>query len=256
MGDTVYDEHAQFYLDYVDKGLASDTGHLPLLMSTFTELLGDRVSGTRVCDVACGEGYLGRHLARGGAAEVIGIDLSTKLIEEASRRSDSPKLEYRLDDAQELRTLSDRSVDIAVSQLALMDIADHKRVFQSVRRVLVDSGIFVFSLLHPCFDGSPFHVPDEPKYLLDENGAAVGCTVRRYASEGFWRSGGTGVRGHMGSYHRMLSTYLNDLMASGFRLDRLEEPVIPRAVDRGPTDFRERLFSEIPLTLFVSAKAS
>lgn len=244
MSQSVYDDNVQFYLDFVDKGLAEDAGHLHVLMSTFTRLLGDRLLGSRVCDLACGEGYLGRYLARSGAREIVGIDVSAALIDAATRRSDSANLVYRVDDAQELRSVPDSSVDVAVSQLALMDIADHQRMFRAVRRVLTNSGVFVFSLLHPCFDGSPFHLPDEPKYMLDESGVPIACAVRRYASEGLWQSGGTGVRGHMGAYHRMLSTYINDLLASGFHLERLEEPVLPRA----------GLFSEVPLIVVVAAQ--
>jgi hypothetical protein len=36
----------------------------------------------------------------------------------------------------------------------------------------------------------------------------------------------SGVRGHMGAYHRMVSTYVNDLITAGFRLERLEEPLV------------------------------
>jgi SAM-dependent methyltransferase len=253
MTESVYDEHLAFYLDFVDKGLAAGDGHLEILMSTFAKVLGNRLVGMRVLDLACGEGYLGRYLGRAGAREVTGIDLSAGLIEEATRRSDSPNLAYRVDDAHELRTVPDATVDVVVSQLALMDIADHRRTFEAVRRVLTGSGVFVFSILHPCFDGSPFHWPDEPKYVLDENGVPTALTVRRYASEGHWKSGGAGVRGHMGSYHRTLSTYINDLSATGFRLERIEEPVLPKVVDRGPEAPRAQLFSEVPLALVVAA---
>jgi hypothetical protein len=50
----------------------------------------------------------------------------------------------------------------------------------------------------------------------------------------------------MGSYHRRLSTYLNDLIASGFRLERLEEPVASG----------DGLFSEVPIALVVVATAA
>jgi SAM-dependent methyltransferase len=255
MTESIYDEHVAFYLNFVDDGLTAEDGHLDVLKSTFTHAVGDRLAGARVLDLACGEGYLGRHLVRAGARHVIGIDLSAGLIDEAIRRSDSPDLEYRVDDAQELRSVPDASVDVVVSQLALMDIADHVRTFRAVRRVLTDSGVFVFSILHPCFDGSPFHWPDEPKYIQDEDGVPVALMVRRYATEGHWRSDGTGVRGRVGSYHRTVSTYVNDLLASGFRLERIDEPVLPRVTDRGPGVTRAPLFSQIPLALVIAAQA-
>jgi SAM-dependent methyltransferase len=245
MAQSIYDQHAEFYLNFVDKGLADEGGLVHVLMARFRAVLGDRLLGARVCDVACGEGYLGRYLICQGAREVIGIDVSRALIEAARQRSDSLNLIYQVDDAHTLHTMADASVDVVVSQLALMDIADHRQLFQAVRRVLKPAGVFVFSLLHPCFEGRPFHLPDDPPVLLDERGVPLAYLIRRYATEGFWQSGGDGVRGHMGAYHRMLSTYLNDLLQCGFRLERLEEPVLKGG----------GLYAEVPLTLLVVAQA-
>ena len=62
-------------------------------------------------------------------------------------------------------------------------------------------------------------------------------------------SGGDGVRGRMGYYHRTLSTYINDLLAAGFALERLEEPLA------GGDAAQVGLFAEIPTVLVVAARA-
>jgi ubiquinone/menaquinone biosynthesis C-methylase UbiE len=237
-----YDEHVAFYLDFVDQRRAGFLAQLAVM----EDLLGDRVRGARVCDLGCGEGYFGRHLVTRGAASVVGVDLSSGLIEEARRRADAPNLEYRVDDARELATIEDGSVDLVVSQLALMDMADHDRVFRSVRRVLQPSGAFLFSILHPCYEGAPFHHVHEPRHLVDADDTPTAFVVRHYATEGYWESGGDGVRGRMGSYHRTLSTYVNDLVDAGFAVDRLREPVV---------DARGGLFAEVPMVLLVLARA-
>jgi ubiquinone/menaquinone biosynthesis C-methylase UbiE len=215
-----------------------------VLLSRFKEILGDRLQGASIVDIACGEGYLSRFLGQFGPREVIGIDISAALVNAAIGRNHGTNLSYRVDDAQHLRTFADASIDIAVSQIAIMDIPDHRALFRSVRRVLKDGGIFVFSLLHPCFE-APFRVPDEPQFLTDENGNPIAYTIRQYAKEGFWQSGGTGVRGHMGAYHRTLSTLINDLLDAGFLLERLDEPVVG---DSG-------LFSQVPRILLVAARS-
>ena len=243
MNETIYDKHVQFYIDFVDRNLADNDGLWNVLLSRFKEILGDCLIGARVCDIACGEGYLSRFLAQLGPREVIGIDTSAALIDVATQRSSGANLSYRVDDAQHLRTFSDASVDIAGSQLAIMDIPDHQALFRSVRRVLRPGGVFVFSLLHPCFE-TPFHAPEESQFLLDTNGNSIAFIVRRYAKEGFWQSGGTGVRGHMGAYHRKLSTLLNDLLVAGFLLERLDEPVVEGS----------GLFSQVPQALLVAAR--
>jgi SAM-dependent methyltransferase len=246
---TVYDQHADYYVEFVDRGLASENGYVGLLLSTMAECLGERLAGARVCDLCCGEGYVGRHLLARGAREVVGVDLSSALIDEARRRAPASGISYRVDDAQELWSVSDGAFDVVVSQLAMMDVADHRRMFGAVRRILAPSGPFVFSLLHPCFEGRPFHVRDAPPFVMDEDGTPIAYSVRRYATEGFWDSGGDGVRGRMGAYHRKLSTYINDLLASGFALERLEEPLA------GGDASRAGLFAEIPTALVIAARA-
>lgn len=47
---------------------------------------------------------------------------------------------------------------------------------------------------------------------------------RGYASEGWWSTDGSGVRGQVGANHRMLSTYLNAVMRAGLELETFDEP--------------------------------
>jgi len=250
MAATVYDQHARFYVDFVDKGLASDTGHASLLRGTLLAMLGGRLAGARACDLCCGEGYLGRFLLAEGAAEVVGIDLSAELIAVARARAPAGPISYRVDDARTLASVEDGGFDVVVSQLAMMDVADHRAMFAAVRRVLAPAGVFVFTLLHPCFEGRPFHVTEAPPYLFDEAGLPAAYVVSRYATEGYWNSGGDGVRGRMGAYHRTLSTSVNDLIAAGFVLERLEEPLA------GFNAAKIGVMAEVPTVLAVAARAA
>ncbi|MEQ1946019.1 MAG: class I SAM-dependent methyltransferase [Bryobacteraceae bacterium] len=65
------------------------------------ELMGD-LHGKDVLDLACGEGYYTRLLKRNGAARVVGVDLSPKMIELAEQREHSEEqgIEYRVGDAR------------------------------------------------------------------------------------------------------------------------------------------------------------
>jgi SAM-dependent methyltransferase len=236
-----YDRNTAFYLDFVDRGLADPEGLPHQLMAIYRRLLEARVRESIALDIACGEGYLSRFLAQIGARRVTGVDISSNLVLAANQRSAGLDIAYRVDDAQKLITIADASVDIAVSQMALMDIPDHEAVFAAVKRVLKPSGLFAFTLLHPCFEG-PFRLPEESQFQVDLEGTPVANVVRRYASEGYWESGGDGVRGKMGAHHRMLSTYINSLIASGFRITRIEEPLAASG-----------LFAQVPRALFLLA---
>jgi SAM-dependent methyltransferase len=244
MSGTVYDRNVRMYLEFIDRSLASEPSLYLELCEIFRRLLGPRLDGARVLDVACGEGYTSRFLAPLGPREVVGVDLSTALIDVANERNDAANASFRVDDARMLSTIDDASMDVVVSQMAMMDIADHVAMFRSVRRVIAADGMFVFSLLHPCFQ-SPTNIPEgQEPFLRDSDGQPTAVLAWRYTSEGHFMSGGDGVRGHMGSYHRMLSTYVNDLQDNGFRVERLEEPVVDVP----------NVLSRVPIVMVVSAR--
>jgi hypothetical protein len=73
-------------------------------------------------------------------------------------------------------------------------------------------------------------------------GEHMWAEVRGYVAEVFWRSDNQGgVRGQVGAYHHMLSTYVNALVEAGLRLERLCEP---RA--SGHVAERVRGYGEVP----------
>jgi len=67
MTETAYDRHAEFFVDFVDRGLTDAQGYISLLRATLLDCLGERLVGARVCDLCCGEGHLGRYLIAQGA---------------------------------------------------------------------------------------------------------------------------------------------------------------------------------------------
>jgi SAM-dependent methyltransferase len=214
--DAIADDYALQYAD----GPPEPHSVLGVALRSLLELAGP-VEGLEVCDLGCGEGYLARQMADLGAA-VTAVDLSARLIEIA-RRSPSPGgILYLVEDAQALTSVADRSFDLVVSNLALMDMPDLDAVYRTARRILRPGGAFVFSLTHPCFQS-----PGTDVELTPEGGFSA-RRIRRYAVEGFWRSDGkTTLRGRVGAYHRTLSTYLNSLAQHGSALARLVEPVLP-----------------------------
>lgn len=243
--DSVYDAHARLYIDFVDRVLEAEPSLFGILAASVERLIGPRLRGARICDVACGEGYLSRYLIERGASSVVGVDQSYELITEARRRSSHSALRFETGDAQRLASVDDCSIDVAVCQMAIMDIADHRAAFAAVRRILRPSGVYVLSLLHPCFEG-PYCPPNEPQFLLDDEGRPSAVAVRRYGTEGYWRADGAGLRGYVGSYHRMVSTYINGLITSGLQLEYVEEPL--PAIDG--------LVSQVPRVMVIAATAA
>jgi ubiquinone/menaquinone biosynthesis C-methylase UbiE len=204
------------------------------------------VSGLDVCDLGCGEGHLSRLLAS-HARSVTGIDISAQLLAEAQRQTAAENVRFVQDDAQQLSTQPDAAFDLVICNLALMDIPDLNAVYQAVHRILRPGGRFVFSLTHPCFQ------PPHATVQVDGETGKPARSMTRYAQEGFWRStNSAGIRGQVGANHRTLSTYINELIAAGFRLQKLVEPTLAAGDYQ---DIYAQIQTEIPSLLIIEAQA-
>jgi ubiquinone/menaquinone biosynthesis C-methylase UbiE len=227
---------------WYDELLRGGSGPHELAVATLLRLV-PGLTGSRVLDLACGQGHATRALARAGAASVTGVDITAELIDIARREEAAEPLgiRYLVDDAHALRSLADAGFDVVTCQLALMDIPGLAAALTATARVLRPGGTLVFVIGHPCFlapDAATVRAPD----------GRPGRLVSRYLREEFWRSANpTGVR-RVGNYHRPLSTYLNTLGDCGFLLDRVEEPA---AFGRLASD--QPVYTEVPI--FLAARA-
>ena len=214
-----YDDFADDYVRMVDHGLADPHSVQSQATDTLLTVAGS-VNGLDVVDIGCGEGNLVRRLAP-YARQVTGIDLSTRMLAAAKARTGASNVSYIHDDTQSLSRLARQSAHLVLCNLALMDMADLGAVYASVYRVLRPAACFVFSITHPCFQAPDSHNE------YDAEGRFVARRIIRYAQAEQWQSTNPGgVRGRVGAYHRPLSDYINPLIATGFTLGQLVEPVL------------------------------
>jgi ubiquinone/menaquinone biosynthesis C-methylase UbiE len=202
----------------------------------FFKLIGN-VRGKRVLDLACGEGYNTRILARKGA-RVVGVDFSRKLIELAKQKDmvDRLGIDYCVSDAGDLRTLSSDWFDVVTCSMALMDIEDYEDAVREVARVLKKSGRFVFSITHPCFEwGSTMangQSLGEWKYEAGTENTperkALHLEVKRYFGivrcTTSWTMKRLVAPFKTTSFHRTLTDYFQVLYKNGLLVQRLVEP--------------------------------
>lgn len=240
MAVSAYDDIAEWYDAWVGSHAMGEDPYFPAVEA----LMGD-VAGRCVCDLACGQGRVARHLARSGAS-VVGIDLSAKLLAIARRHEEAEPcgVEYRHGDARSLEGVADGAFDGVVCNMALMDIPDLDPTLRGVARILRPGGWFVFSILHPCY-----HTARSGDLALP--GGTV-CTVGSYFAEGYWRSDArTGPPGKVGAYHRTLSTYVNALTDAGLTMERAIEPRATGAVADSPSlsGMGRPVWGEVPAVL-------
>lgn len=168
-------------------------------------------TGHRVLDLGCGPGNFARDIARRGC-QVTALDASQNLLNMAQRLEHETPLgiEYVLGDATDRHVLSGRAFDRVLASMSLSDIDDLDAAINNVARLL-RRGVFVFSILHPCFPG---HSTSLPSWSPDG-----------YYAEGWWLAQGHhGYRGVVGATHRTLSTYINTLVTHRFAVTAVREP--------------------------------
>jgi len=147
-----WEANSEYWDDYM--GEQSNRWHRELVRPNTEQLLGIE-EGQSVLDIACGNGNFSRRLAELGA-KVTAIDYSPTMIERAKSRSKDHlgQISFKVVDATDehaLLELGTERFDSAVSNMALMDIADITSIVRALPRLLKDKGCFVFSIPHPCF---------------------------------------------------------------------------------------------------------
>ncbi|CAN5766024.1 class I SAM-dependent methyltransferase [soil metagenome] len=172
------------------------------------------VAGRRVVDLGCGFGWFSRWAAKNGAAAVLGVDVSTKMLERARAETSSPTVEYRCIDL-DLLDLAPRSTDIVFSSLSLHYVRSLGRLLSMVSRSTTPGGSIVFSVEHPIFSA-----PTTQDFETSDHGDRI-WPLANYLVEGervtSWFVDGVVKE------HRTVATYVNTVIDAGFVLDRIVE---------------------------------
>ena len=231
----VWDEAAESWIEFVREG--KDYYREGLNNPATFRLIGN-VKGKRVLDLACGEGYNTRILARKGAV-VVGVDFSEKMIERARKDESVDRLgiTYLVSDAADLKELPSSHFDLVTCFMSLHDIERYEDAVSEVARVLNKKGRFVFSIPHPCFEGimkdrkgwrniSGMRYDEEAENLGE--GASSQLEKRSYFEvvryEVFWTMERITKPFKTVSFHRTLTDYFQALHRNGLLVLRLIEP--------------------------------
>jgi 2-polyprenyl-3-methyl-5-hydroxy-6-metoxy-1,4-benzoquinol methylase len=200
---------------------------------SFMSLLPD-VAGLRVVDLGCGVGQLAYHLAEAGAAEVVGVDLSERMLELAQADRPHPRVRYQRAALEEIEFPPD-SVNLVVSSLAFHYVEDYAGLVRRIAGWLTSNGLLVYSTEHPVYTARD----PADGWVLDAEANRQHWALNNYAEEGLreYRWYVERVR----KYHRTMATLLNGLIDAGLNIDRVLEPVPDAAtLQRHPDYIDER----------------
>jgi 2-polyprenyl-6-hydroxyphenyl methylase/3-demethylubiquinone-9 3-methyltransferase len=109
------------------------------------------LTGLRALDIGCGGGILADSMARRGAAEVLGIDLSTKALKVAqlhALEAQTPNIAYREVSAEALAAEAPASFDVVTCMEMLEHVPDPASVVQACADLVKPGGWVFFSTLN------------------------------------------------------------------------------------------------------------
>lgn len=192
---------------------ANDLVEKPALFSLLPDLIGQSV-----LDLGCGYGENCREFVRRGAARVLGIDISEKMLAVANRENRDGLVRFLRMSMNDLALL-EGPFDLAVSSLAVHYIEDFDALLDHIHRLLSPNGLFVFSQEHPLTTA----LKREPRWSRDGEGRILHYNLTDYSLPGerktHWIVDG------VVKYHRSFSMICNSLIRAGFRLEQVLEPV-------------------------------
>ncbi|MEN3931212.1 methyltransferase domain-containing protein [Microvirga sp. W0021] len=211
MTQNIYDDEV-FFKNYADLP-RSKYGHdgapeWPVMLSLLPEL-----QGKRVADLGCGYGWFCRYARDMGSSQILGLDVSQKMLEKAHQMG-ADGITYSRQDLETL-LLPENSYDLVYSSLTLHYLENLQGVLKTILASLVSGGYFIFSAEHPIFTA-----PSSPDWTIDNSGRKS-WPVNDYQLEGQrvsnWMAEGVIKQ------HRTLGTYIDLLVSAGFMVKRLVE---------------------------------
>jgi SAM-dependent methyltransferase len=187
------------------------------------QMLPSDLKGRRVLDLGCGYGWFARWAAGQGAREVVGVDLSERMLERARAMTAAdiyPGVRYERTDLDDLPAQwmaeqgSEGGFDVVFSSLMLHYLVNCSELVRRVSSLLAPGGAFVLSVEHPIFTA-----PSQAQFI-DVEGR------RCWPLDGYQREGERvtdwltpGVR----KQHRTMGSYISMLLHGGFSLSHCEE---------------------------------
>jgi 2-polyprenyl-3-methyl-5-hydroxy-6-metoxy-1,4-benzoquinol methylase len=211
-----YNDYAAEYAAYVGAREARGIEADPIMPRLLAEI-GD-VSGLRALDAGCGEGYLARILAAGGA-RVTGADVAENLLALARARDPDCAIAWRLGDLSQPAPDLESQFDLATSHFVINDVPDHRGFLRTVAAALKPGGRYIFSMNSPYSFVVRGHIKD---YFSGEEM----LPYRGMAEEGM----------KVYFFQRTLEEYVDACLNAGFTLCGLRDIRTPESAFKRRSD--------------------
>lgn len=171
----------------------------------------------KVLDLGCGYGWHCKYAVECGAEQVLGIDISKKMIQEAIVKNADTRITFQVCDLEEY-DYPNESYDCVISNLVLHYISDIDRIYKKIYSTLKKDGVFLLNIEHPVFTSGVnqdwiYNNDNKAKYWPIDNYFYPGERETRFLGQ------------YIKKYHHTITQIVMGLRKIGFTLDVIEEAV-------------------------------
>ena len=226
--------------------------HEKVIVPHLLKLL-DLKNNATIVDLGCGNGFFASFV-RDRVKYYLGIDASPTLIKIAKNgHKKHGNINFVIDDLTKKLTV-DKKFTHAVSILVFQNIEDIDALLMNASNLLLNKGILVIVLNHPCF-----RIPRVTSWGIDYEKKIQYRRVDRYMSEmripiNVHPSQKRITRRNIAwTFHRPISFYFSKLRNHGFYVELLQELVSDKVSVGKYKKMEDRARTEIPLFMVIKA---
>lgn len=169
----------------------------------------------RLLDLGCGYGWHCKYAINLGAKDVLGIDISQKMIDRAMQLNKHDNIEYLVSNLDEYAYPSD-SWDVVISNLVLHYVEDIESIFNKIFNTLKAGGTFLLNIEHPIFTSGI-----NQDWIYDKHNKPLYWPIDNYFYPGERKT--IFLKQEITKYHHTLTQIINGLIKTGFIIQNLEE---------------------------------
>lgn len=229
--------------------MVEDDVHRKLILNpSLIKLIGE-VKGRTIIDAGCGEGYLARHLAKEGA-EVLAIDFSHRLIEEAKNKTPQElNVKFEQIDLQKPLPYPSDSSHLIICSMVLMDLPKIDKTLKEFYRIAKVNGELIVSICHPSYTVPFIKMKRSVSDVFLGKEAPI--EIISYPESAVVNRKVYGMAKKTPYIQRRISFYFNTIAEAGFVIKRVEEPILPERYKKKVPKLWHA--TKIPLFLLIKA---
>ncbi|MEH7388608.1 class I SAM-dependent methyltransferase [Bacillus sp. JJ1521] len=206
----------------------------------------EEITNNKVLDIGCGSGHSLKYMAKKGAREIWGVDLSQNQIDTAKETLNGLNPQLYCAPMEEDISIPKGYFDFVYSIYAIGWTMDLSATFKLIYSYLKSGGYFIFSWDHPLYP-----------HLKSENGLIF--LEGSYQNEGsVTYNNFKGEKAPMVIPTRKMSTYINELIKAGFTIEKVIESDVSESFDSMEDEVSDRYYSlykarKFPTTMIIKA---